>query len=100
MDRNLIGLSLSLCIKDIFEKDVDLDRVKWIIAATKMEDEGDYKEVYKEYAESYWSRYPLQARFIFFKLLDEQKIIQPRLEGLPPCNIAGGHWLEITPKTF
>lgn len=93
-----VGLSLSFCVRDIIEKRVALDEIKFISAGTKAPTPEDWQEVLETYKRIYWHKDPEEAETYFWRLLNTGRIIQPRLEGLKPCSMHGGremsHWIE------
>jgi len=89
----MIGLSLSLCIKDIIEGRAEVEAVERIITGTMAVSERDWESVLRIYCEAYWKRDPALARALVARLLAEGKITQPRLcEGLTPNLAASGGW--------
>lgn len=89
-----IGLSLSFCVRDIAEGKIPLSDVEKIISSTKAENERDWAEVAKRYLQVYWRDNPQECHKIFKTLLQEGKIVQPRLEGKQGPNISEGHWKD------
>lgn len=78
---NLIGLSISLCVKDICEGRVKLSQVAKIISGTRCVDDESWKGLIKLYRKQYWQGHPDKAEGIFRHLLAEGKIEQPRLKN-------------------
>lgn len=98
--RKLIGLSLSLCIKDMLgnpndPKVIKPDNVVKIVASTMAGEEREWDTLIAKYRRDYWSADPDKAEQICRLLLSEGRIEQPRL-GDPydiiPLN-PGEHWL-------
>jgi len=93
-----IGTSLSRCVRDIFDKQVDIDRVLVIVARTDFDPENDaqWKRLWKGYAGdgsgSLWSspewhgysEHEQEFRDICVKLKNLGKLHQPRQYGVYP----------------
>ncbi len=93
---NLVGLSLSFCVKDIATGKIPYERVVQIIASTNynLEDRNDIAELCQKYGEYYWKGNIKQTCFrIVDKLIADNKIRQPRREGGVGTNISRGRWL-------
>jgi len=88
----MIGLSISLCIQEILEGKVKEEDVEWIIAGTSVDNLSGWAPVIKEYSETYWKKDPDEAEQILIRLISKQKILQPRLSGMPAPNISNGIW--------
>jgi len=89
----MIGLSVSLCIKDIIRGKVALEYVEKIVAGTRCESAEDWDKVIKNYRDLYWRKDPDRAEAILRQLLQEGKVEQPRVQGCVAHNIAAGRWL-------
>jgi hypothetical protein len=93
-----IGTSLSRCVRDIFEKQVDFDDVLVIIARTEFDPENDaqWRKIWNGYSGkntaffssvSKWSQYAhceQEFRDICVRLKREGKLHQPRQYGAWP----------------
>ncbi len=94
----LTGYSLSLCVKDIIGGRVPYEEVKEIIAGTAVEEYSGWKQVLAYYQIHFWYRAPEEGARIAWRLIDEGKISQPRLEGRPYPDLSGGggpkHWKD------
>jgi hypothetical protein len=77
--ENLIGVSLSFCIRHILRGEVELDRVVKIIAQTTANTEEAWHHVLSEYKQSYWREFPEEAEKLVAQLRAEGRIEQPRL---------------------
>ena len=88
------GLSLSFCVRDIAQGKVRLEEVRQIIAATAAETDAEWEDILAQYRECYWSFAPDACEGIARKLLQEDKVRQPRLQGDAIHSIANGHWLK------
>ena len=95
MSEHMIGVSLSLCIKDMIEDKIKFSSVKSIIAGTRIVSKGDLEHIYDTYCQFYWKDKPTAARNMLFALWRAGKVIQPKVLGLDPLNISGGHWFEL-----
>lgn len=88
----MIGLSLSLCVRDIVEGRVELDDVEYIIAGTKISNENEFNEVCEDYKQYYWTHNPSVGKAIAEHLWNKKKILQPRLYNFEPPKIDKGIW--------
>jgi hypothetical protein len=77
---DLIGLSLSACVKSIVDNsELSIDDVRYIITGTKAQTESDWEEIFNRYIESCWNKYePSIYKSIFDQLRNKHMIIQPR----------------------
>lgn len=83
--RELIGLSLSGCVKDILEGNIGLEEVKFISAGTKINSKHDLLSVCGTYAQTYWKGFDLnEIMNILEHLFYSGKVIQPRVLGFRP----------------
>ena len=90
-----IGLSLSLCIKDIVSGKVDIGEVEYIVAGTCASDDVQWEKLMAEYAKTYWRDWPAKSVTIASDLHWNGKVEQPRLvknDHYPI--IASGHWVD------
>ena len=86
-----IGLSVSMCIKDILEGIVEEEDVLCIIDSTCA---LRAKQLEKYYCSTYWAKDPTEGAAILHRMF--YKIYQPRLRGNePPVYTAGKHWLTV-----
>lgn len=86
----MIGLSLSLCVQDILNNDIDINDIEKIIAATKITDERSMEEVLDYYMERYWNNNP-KAIGIVHQLW--KKVEQPRVSG-SKMPVRSAIWVE------
>ena len=91
--ENKVGLSLSLCIKNILEGKVKEEEVKEIIAGTSFAPEK-FDELIDLYKKSYWYDNPEEGEAIARRLFAAGKIKQPIMEGGKIHSIAEGHWFD------
>lgn len=93
-DRMNIGLSLSMCIKDLVDRRITTDKVACIISGTSAHTDEQWEYVLKFYSTHHWLRHPKQAAYFADHLRKLGLIIQPR-QRCDTCtyNIAEGHWL-------
>lgn len=92
--KTKVGLSLSFCIRDIYEGRVKEREIKEIQTSTTAKSPEAWKKILETYRENYWYRDPKTQEAIFWRLLNSGRIKQPRLEGKGIHNIADGHWLD------
>lgn len=92
--NSLVGLSLSLCVRDILEGKVKEEEVKEIIAGTKADTPESIEKVIREYQETSWQEKPEEGAAIAKRLFKAGKISQPRAKGRGEHNISKGHWLN------
>lgn len=89
-----VGLSLSLCVRDILQGKVKETEVKEIITNTKITSPEEMKKVFDLYKNSYWEENPEECEAIAWRLFTAGKIRQPRIEGGKEHHIASGRWLD------
>jgi len=93
-----IGLSLSMCIKDLIENKLGNDAQVLVIVSGTMFPEVDgkinFEEVYDLYAvkRSYWKKYTKEQVEAAFGSV---KVFQPRIHGQVPPNISNGYWVKL-----
>lgn len=97
MKKQVIGLSVSLCIADIVSKKIKPEDVTKIIGSTAFETDADWERGAAEYSRAEWQgSNPTACTKMMFRLRQEGKIEQPRLTN-PDFNTWGrvikGHWL-------
>lgn len=91
-----IGLSLSLCVRDILDGAVNLDDVAVIITSTAVRKTLDWDWVINQYQQTYWLRHhPEKARELVCLLLERDKILQPRLTHNKRPLYTGTNWIDI-----
>ena len=98
-----IGLSLSRCMRDIFEKKVDIDDVLVIIARTDVDPHNDehWKQIFDGYlyggmSNPEWADledHEQEMREILIDLYEDGKLHQPRQYGAHPRRMPY-YWLE------
>jgi hypothetical protein len=92
-EQNLIGLSLSGCIRDMVEGRVDPSCVKMIVAGTKWNFPAQLEEAIENYTYGGYSKeYEIKFRETLEFFHYSGRLIQPRNYGIPAANVAGGHW--------
>ena len=89
---NLVGLSLSLCIKDVIQGKVSVEQIDSIIANTKCETEAHWNEVFEIYCRLYWEADPERAVRIVRTLVKLGKIEQPRIKDNFHHHFYPYHW--------
>lgn len=77
----MIGLSLSLCIRDVLEGKVAQSDIEHIVAGTCAGNLEAFQEVLAGYAEGYWRKAPEEGVRIALELYHAGKVRQPRLEN-------------------
>lgn len=91
----MIGLSLSLCIKDILEGEVKVENVEQLIISVMAPIESsEWKNVIEDYKRSYWRRFDDNE---IDKLIESLKplIVIPRLDCSNKYPIVlDGHWVS------
>ena len=90
----MIGLSLSFCVMDIIAGKVDEADVELIISGTAAKTPEDWDKVIEGYRASYWLHSPAQGERIARMLINNGRVWQPRVLGVLPLSLSGGHWLE------
>lgn len=97
-----IGLSLSMCVKDIINGIVDENDVVAIISMTKLRNEIQWDKTLSDYCETYWKSNPEMAVNIVRNLLRRNNgvgcIIQPRLDSIEYYghSIGSSHWIDLS----
>lgn len=91
-----IGLSLSFCVQDIVKGKVRLDEVLCIITGTKATTEAEREAVLTDYCRTYWRGHEESALAVMKELAP--RLIQPRIYGVTPPSIAGGHWIDVSDR--
>jgi len=93
----MIGLSVSLCIKDIIEGKARLKDVEKIIGRTAAVTPADWNGVIEEYREYFWDADPERGEQILRELLQAGKIEQPYLTSCQVPSLFAG---DGTPKRW
>lgn len=75
--KNLYGLSMSICVRDIAEGKHDLERVKYIISSDRFKTLDEAIERYK--GSVYWKENKEACINVCTELWNSGRIIQPRL---------------------
>ena len=98
-----VGLSISLCMCDIFEKRVDIDDVLVIVARTDVDPHNDahWKQIWDGYlygglSNPEWAGledHEQEMREILINLYEDGKLHQPRQFGAHPRRMPY-YWLE------
>jgi hypothetical protein len=93
----MIGLSLSLCVKDIMNGVVDIEDVDLLITGTRAITRESWETVVDAYMRDYWDKNPSLAQHIVYYLEHRGRIFQPRIYNQhAELNIAKGHWVSTT----
>ncbi len=88
----MIGLSLSLCIKDLCLSKAPEASILAIVAGTAFQKPDWKQEAIDCYGKTIWKELDMNDVQYY---LDTLPIIQPRLFGYMPPSIAHGHWIVI-----
>ena len=90
-----IGLSLSLCVRDIAACERQLNEVAKIISGTSARTPEDWDQLINYYKERDWKEFPELAKIIVRQLLASDKIEQPYLtQNRTPNRATTGSWVE------
>lgn len=92
-----VGLSLSLCIRDILEGKVSLDEVERIVTSTKCRTPADWTWLLENYRREYWGKDPDLGEKIARQLLAAGKIEQPRMNDPMVTSVKPKQGLWINP---
>lgn len=96
MTKKLIGLSLSLCIKDIITYgEIKPEMVEMLITGTRMVDDNDLEHVIGSYEGLYWSVNPQAGAELARRFWREKRIFQPRKVGKRPFPIGDGRYWRM-----
>ena len=92
----MIGLSVSLCVKDVIEGKMAIGNVEKIISRTACETPENWDEVIALYMARFWRHAPEKAERIIRKLIADGKVVQPRITSrlMPDILESEGHWVE------
>lgn len=90
----MIGLSLSLCVRDLLSGDIDIRDVEKIISGTCAYTPERLNRLVKEYSATYWGKYPADEINIVLEWI-MPILEQPRIDdgGHFPM-IYNGHWVN------
>jgi len=92
----IIGLSLSLCVRDILDGKYEINEIKTIITGTRGQDQDDWDSIMEVYGRTHWHQHaPEKYRNVCMQLLLAGKIDQPRTRNEAPPERIHGHWLYI-----
>ena len=91
----LIGLSLSYCISDIINGNVDKNDVAFIICGTRIVSEKDLNDVLDTYAKYDWYANPELGKQIAGDFYIRGKLLQPRVYGFNPPAVNEGIWAKV-----
>lgn len=86
----MIGISLSMCVRDIIDNKISINFVLRIFTGTAFKTEDDWTDSndIKTYYSSYWSKDPVRAKEIVDELRKSNRIIQPRLDNIQELSIS------------
>lgn len=86
----VVGLSVSRCIRALAENRIPACIVRKIVGGTLFD---DLDGMWQEYSQKYWSSCTLRARTVFYQLIEQNGIDQPRLRGEEPPDPSAGIWM-------
>ena len=89
----MIGLSVSLCVREISEGKMALLHVEKVVGSTRAEGVKDWLYVIRSYRRNYWYNRPWRATLILLVLLAMGKVEQPRIEGKPYPDVSKSIWV-------
>ena len=92
----MIGLSVSLCIRDIANGKVNIEDIDQIIGGTACRTPEDWACLIDQYYKTYWYGIEGLAVGILAILIRDGKIYQPRLHGEYAPTISKGIWVGDT----
>lgn len=93
-----IGLSLSLCVRDIASGAVNEADVTVIVANTCATSYAIFERVLEQYSQIYWSKFAPEACSIAKSLYISGRIVQPRVEDPDYMqHKAVPHWIDVPP---
>lgn len=95
-----IGLSLSLCVKDILAGKVEEAEVSRLVVGTAFPDADGFESVLECYAQTYWRKDPERGMAIARRWRAEGRIEQPRMTGGRAPDVSRGHWVDPTLQAF
>lgn len=92
-----VGYSLSLCVIDICNGDVDIEDVERIETSTAFVTDEDWERGMRDYCATCWREFTERARDVVSVLRANGKIIQPRVADATYYRYVGGgtHWQEL-----
>ncbi len=86
-----IGLSVSICIKDIVEGNISIDDVRYIYTSARI---SDFEAMILNCQRIYWHQYPEEAATVARRLWDSGKIKVPKTEeGYSVRKPSGVNWV-------
>ncbi|MDD5059466.1 MAG: hypothetical protein WC516_10005 [Patescibacteria group bacterium] len=94
-----IGLSISMCVKDILNGEVNIEDVYCIIAGTMIQDQKNWFVLVDQYGDSYWKKFSKEDIWATLEQLIPI-IYQPRLAGKQGPNISRGHWIDLNKDVY
>lgn len=65
----------------MIKRELTSSDIEQVVAGTRVTDYEHWSEVAEIYAEGYWQENPVKAKKLFMQLVEEGKIIQPRLKN-------------------
>lgn len=100
-----VGFRLSQCIKDIAHNQIDFDDVAFIVSHTAIQPDRNLSEIIDNWIHNAVLNEDHREIYIdvIEKLFKENKVLQPRLQGLqrhwiPMAAAEGCVWMDIYPS--
>ena len=93
--RMLRGLDLAECVFDIYDKFIKLDEISEIYSDTECLSKSDWDKIIGKYQATHWGRFPQTAAMIMNRLIETNKIVQPKLMGVDVPDTTNGYWVEL-----
>lgn len=90
-----IGLSLSMCVRDICNGVVQERDVVVIISSTRCNNDRDWSKLYEQYLTSYWRGHADASYDVLWRLREAGKIIQPRCDDPDHTHQSSPYWLDV-----
>jgi hypothetical protein len=92
----MIGLSVSLCFRDMAMGKVDPASVTKVVGRTAARDQKAWNYVISCYRKAHWGEDMAgdTAEALLRKFLAEGKVYQPRLDPIPQYPVYDTHWVE------
>lgn len=89
----LVGLSLSLCIKDVLEGKICETQIDHLVSPTRWTTPEHLNDGLDAYARDYWQRNPMLGMQIARRLFSKGLVDQPRCTNNTHPGIAYGRWV-------
>jgi len=91
----MIGLSLSLCVKDVLDGRVAEEDVSLVVTGTRAVTPWGWRQLLDGYRDLYWSRTPDAAEALVERWRAAGKVFEVRaFDPEAEVNIAEGYWVK------